>query len=582
LSAAITAVLLVLAIATFIGGWLAPELVALTAAALLIATGVLTPAAALAGFGSPALITLLGLFVLANGLLHSGALDRLRELLASPRIHTPTQLMAVLGFVVAPISGLMPNTPIVAILMPVLQGWCQRRGVSPSRVLMPLSFATLIGGTLTLIGTSTSLLASDLVTSLGYGRLELLSITAIGLPVWLLGAVYLVLASRWLPDHGQPDADNLRSLSQDGYLTEVVLPAESPLCGVTLRASRLQRRFDVDVLDVHRRGQRLQPPLAQLRLRAGDRLLLRCNRQELLRLQQDRMVDLAGTLLADGLDQLRHSEVLVPSGSMLAGATLRELRFRQRFNATVLAVNRASSTLRDRLGRLVLREGDMLLLQAPLDALRGLQQSSDLVVLDQLDDDLPSTHRKGLALTVMLLVLLLAGFQLIPLVAAVWLGVAVLVSGNCLDAGTALRSIRWDLYLLLGGIYSFSVALQTTGLASQVADALLQALQGRSAYVALVVIYAVTLVATELLSNAAAVALVLPIAGAVANGLTLSPMTFAIAVLFATSQCFLSPIGYQTNLMVFAPGRYRFLDFLRFGWPLSLSYSLLVPALLLW
>jgi di/tricarboxylate transporter len=324
------------------------------------------------------------------------------------------------------------------------------------------------------------------------------------------------------------------------------------------------------------------PPLAQLRLRAGDRLLLRCNRQELLRLQQDRMVDLAGTLLADGLDQLRHSEVLVPSGSMLAGATLRELRFRQRFNATVLAVNRASSTLRDRLGRLVLREGDMLLLQAPLDALRGLQQSSDLVVLDQLDDDLPSTHRKGLALTVMLLVLLLAGFQLIPLVAAVWLGVAVLVSGNCLDAGTALRSIRWDLYLLLGGIYSFSVALQTTGLASQVADALLQALQGRSAYVALVVIYAVTLVATELLSNAAAVALVLPIAGAVANGLTLSPMTFAIAVLFATSQCFLSPIGYQTNLMVFAPGRYRFLDFLRFGWPLSLSYSLLVPALLLW
>lgn len=582
MSAAITAVLLVLAIITFIGGWLAPELVALTAAALLIATGVLTPSEALAGFGSPALITLLGLFVLANGLLHSGALDRLRELLASPRIRTPTQLMAVLGFVVAPISGLIPNTPIVAILMPVLQGWCQRRGVSPSRILMPLSFATLIGGTLTLIGTSTSLLASDLVTSLGYGRLELLSFTAIGIPVWLLGAVYLVLGSHWLPDHGQPEAENLRSLSQDGYLTEVVLPVVSPLCGVSLSGSRLQRRFDVDVLDVHRQGQRLQPPLAQLRLQAGDRLLLRCNRQELLRLQQDRMVDLAGTLLAHGLDQLRHAEVLVPSGSLLAGATLRELRFRQRFNATVLAVNRASSTLRDRLGRLVLREGDLLLLQAPLDALRGLQQTSDLVVLDQLDNDLPSTHRKGLAVTVMVLVLLLAGFQLIPLVAAVLLGVGVLVIGNCLDAGTALRSIRWDLYLLLGGIYSFSVALQKTGLASQVADALLQALQGRSAYVGLVVIYVVTLVATELLSNAAAVALLLPIAGAVAEGLNLSPMTFAIAVVFAASQSFLSPIGYQTNLMVFSPGRYRFLDFFRFGWPLSLSYSLLVPALLLW
>ena len=581
LSALITLLLLVLAIACFVGGWLAPELVALLAAGLLMATGVLTPTEALAGFGSPALITLVGLFVLSNGLLHSGALDRLRELLASPRIRNPSQLMLVLGFVVAPISGFIPNTPIVAILLPVVQGWCQRRGISPSRVLMPLSFATLIGGTITLIGTSTSLLASDLVTRLGYGSYGLFSFTAIGIPVWLIGACYLVIAGRFLPDRGDQRDDNLQALSRDGYLTEVVIPTLSPLCGVTLYASRLQRRFDVDVLDVHRDGQRLQPPLAQLRLQASDRLLLRCSRQELLRLQQDRMVDLAGTLLAEELPHIRHTEVLVPSGSFLAGATLCELRFRQRFNATVLAVNRANSTLRDRLGRVVLREGDMLLLQAPLDALRGLQQASDLVVLDQLDDDLPSTHRKGLAISVMLAVLLLAGFKVMPLVAAVLVGVAVLVIGNCLDAGTALRSIRWDLYLLLGGLYSFSVALQKTGLADQAASSLLTLLQHSSAFGALLVIYAITLVATELLSNAAAVALVLPIAAAVATGLEQQPMLFATAVVFAASQSFLSPIGYQTNLMVYAPGHYRFLDFFRFGWPLSLAYTLMVPILLL-
>ena len=581
LSALITLLLLVLAIACFVGGWLAPELVALLAAGLLMATGVLTPTEALAGFGSPALITLVGLFVLSNGLLHSGALDRLRELLASPRIRNPSQLMLVLGFVVAPISGFIPNTPIVAILLPVVQGWCQRRGISPSRVLMPLSFATLIGGTITLIGTSTSLLASDLVTRLGYGSYGLFSFTAIGIPVWLIGACYLVIAGRFLPDRGDQRDDNLQALSRDGYLTEVVIPTLSPLCGVTLYASRLQRRFDVDVLDVHRDGQRLQPPLAQLRLQASDRLLLRCSRQELLRLQQDRMVDLAGTLLADELPHIRHAEVVVPAGSLLAGTTLRELRFRQRFNATVLAVNRANSTLLDRLGSVVLREGDMLLLQAPLDALRGLQQASDLVVLDQLDDDLPSTHRKGLAISVMLAVLLLAGFKVMPLVAAVLLGVAVLVIGNCLDAGTALRSIRWDLYLLLGGLYSFSVALQKTGLADQAASSLLTLLQHSSAFGALLVIYAITLVATELLSNAAAVALVLPIAAAVATGLEQQPMLFATAVVFAASQSFLSPIGYQTNLMVFAPGHYRFLDFFRFGWPLSLAYTLMVPILLL-
>ena len=224
----------------------------------------------------------------------------------------------------------------------------------------------------------------------------------------------------------------------------------------------------------------------------------------------------------------------------------------------------------------------MLLLQAPLDALRGLQQSSDLVVLDQLDDDLPSTHRKGLSVSVMLAVLLLAGFKVMPLVAAVLVGVGVLVLGNCLDAGTALRSIRWDLYLLLGGLYSFSVALQKTGLADQVASSLLMLLQHSSAYGALLVMYAITLVATELLSNAAAVALVLPIAAAVATGLGQPPMLFATAVVFAASQSFLSPIGYQTNLMVYAPGRYRFLDFFRFGWPLSLAYTLMVPLLLLW
>ena len=485
----------------------------------------------------------------------------------------PRQLLALLALVVAPLSGVIPNTPIVAILLPVIQGWCQRRGISPSRVLLPLSFATIIGGTLTLIGTSTNLLASDLAAGLGYGSFQLFSFTAIGIPVWLLGSCYLLLSSPWLPDRGDGDHSSLRDLSREGYLTEVVLPPESPLVGLNLHDSRLQRRFDLDVLEVHRGSQKLQPPLAQLRLQAADRLLLRCNRTELLRLQQDRMVALAGTLLASEPPHIRHAEVLVPAGSLLSGTSLRELRFRQRFNATVLAVKRTGTTLRDRLGRLVLREGDLLLIQAPLDALRGLQQSRDLVVLDQLDDDLPTTHRKHLALAVMAAVLLLSGFGVMPLVAAVLLGVGVLVIGGCLDAGSALRAIRWDIYLLLGGLYSLSVALQQSGLAALAARSLLTALQGWPAYGALVTVYTLTLITTELLSNAAAVALLLPIAANLAPGLQLPPMQLITAVVFAASQSFLSPIGYQTNLIVFARGRYRFLD--------VLLYDVNVPTLLL-
>jgi di/tricarboxylate transporter len=560
--------------------------VTISAAGLLIATGVLEPAQALAGFGSPALITLLGMFVLAQGLLHSGALDRLRELLSSPRIRNQQQLVALLGVVVAPLSAVIPNTPIVAILLPVLEGWCRRRSISPSRVLIPLSIATITGGTLTLIDTSTSLLASDVSAGLGYGGFQLFSFTAIGIPVWVIGAVYLLLASRWLPDRGVNASGTLTELTRQGYLTEVVLPANSPLCESTLHASRLQRRFDVDVLSVHRAGQKLQPPLAELRLQSGDRLLLRCTRGELLRLQQDQMLTLAGTLLsaddAPGrLTPIRLTEVLLPTGSMLAGSTLRDLRFRQRFNATVLAVKRANTTLHERLGRLPLKAGDLLLIQAPLDAIRGLQENSELVVLDDLESDLPTTHRKWLAVLTMALVLLLSGLNLIPLVAAVLLGVAVLVIGGCLDASAALRAIRWDVYLMLGGLFSFSAALRQSGLAQLAASGLLDQLQGWPVYGALVAVYALTLVSTELLSNGAAVVLLLPVVASLAEGLGQPPLVFIYAVVFAASQSFLSPIGYQTNLMVFSPGNYRFLDFLRFGWPLTLIYALVIPAVIL-
>lgn len=596
LSGWITLVVLATSIVLFVGGWLAPEIVAVSAAGLLIATGVLEPSQALAGFGSPALITLLGMFVLSQGLLHSGALDRLRELLSSPRIRSQQQLMALLGGVVAPLSAVIPNTPIVAILLPVIEGWCRRRGISPSRVLIPLSVATISGGTLTIVGTSTNLLASDVSAGLGYGGFQLFSFTAIGIPVWIIGTVYLLLASRWLPDRGLNASGTLTELTRQGYLTEVVVPRRSPLSGTTLHASRLQRRFDVDVLSVHRGGQKLQPPLAELRLQSGDRLLLRCTRDELLRLQQDQMLALAGTLLtADDAPAvgaaaaiptpmptpIRLTEVLLPTGSMLAGSTLRDLRFRQRFNATVLAVKRANTTLHERLGRLPLKAGDLLLIQAPLDAIRGLQENSELVVLDDLESDLPTTNRKWLAVLTMALVLLLSGLNLIPLVAAVLLGVGVLVAGGCLDASAALRAIRWDLFLMLGGLFSFSAALRQSGLAELAATGLLTQLQGWPVYGALVAVYTLTIVSTELLSNGAAVVLLLPVVASLAEGLGQPPLVFIYAVVFAASQSFLSPIGYQTNLMVFSPGNYRFLDFLRFGWPLTLIYVLVVPAVIL-
>ena len=587
--ALISLAVLVLAVVLFISGALAPELTGLLSVGLLMAAGVLGPQEALAGFSSPALITLLGLFPVSAALFKSGALDRLRALIASERIRTSRRLIALMAFVIAPVSGVVPNTPVVASLLPVVENWCHRRGLSPSRVLLPLSFSTVLGGTLTLLGSSVNLLVSDISQQLGYGSLELFSFTLISLPVWLTGAVYLVLAPRvLLPDRGSDGDDLAVSPERSSYCTEVTIPGDSELVGSSLHNSRLQRRFDVDVLELQRSGERLLPPLADRRLQAGDHLLLRVTRQDLLRLQQDHTVQLttqrqdAGVSLDGAGSGQKTVEVLLPAGSTLAGASLRELRFRQRHNATVLALRRGQETVQERLGQVILREGDVLLLQAPLDSIRGLQASNDLLVLDRLEDDLPTVRRKPVAVSIAIGMLLLPTLTPVPLVASVLLATVAVVASGCLRPGELQRAIRLDVILLLGSLTSFSVALQKTGLADALATGMEQWLVGWPSYGSLMVLFIGTTLLTQVISNAASVALLAPVAVQLAPSLALPPTAMLITVLFGASQSFLTPVGYQTNLMVFGPGRYRFLDVTRYGSGLTLIMTLLVPALVLW
>ena len=589
--ALITLGVLLLAVVLFVTGALAPELTGLLSLALLIASGVLSPQKALVGFGSPALITLMGLFAVSAALFRSGALDRLREVIASERIRTPRRLIALLGLVVAPISGVVPNTPVVASLLPVIEAWCIRRSVSPSRVLLPLSFATVLGGTLTLLGSSVNLLVSDISEQLGYGSLELFSFTAIGLPIWLVGTAYMLLVPKeLLPDRGRDDNQLVGRIDQTGYFTEVTIPADSNLVGQSLHNSRLQRRFDVDVLELQRGNQRLLPPLADRTIEPGDRLLLRVTRGDLLRLQQEHTVQLAQRSEIEDFkpfkamsgDGQKTVEVLLPAGSTLAGASLRELRFRQRHNATVLALRRGQQTVQERLGQAVLREGDVLLLQAPLDSIRGLQASNDLLVLDQLENDLPTISRKPIAIGIALSMLVVPTITSLPLVAAVLLAVIAMVVGGCIRPKEVQRSIRLDVILLLGSLSSFSVAIQDTGLADFMASFLESWLEDLPIYLALLMIFLATTILTQVISNAASVALFAPVAIQLSNNFQLPPTALLITVLFGASQSFLTPMGYQTNLMVFGPGRYRFLDVTRYGLGLTILMTLMIPALILW
>ncbi len=592
MDALITLLILVLAVVLFITAALPPEVVGLLAMGLLMASGVLSPAEALAGFASPAVITLLAMFALSAGLFRSGALDRLRELMGGNRMKRPQQLIQLFVVAIGPLAGILANTPIVATLIPVVEAWCQRRGLPPSRLLLPLSTATILGGTLTLIGTSTNLLASDLSRSVGEemgfnGGLQLFTLTPIALPLYVLGGAYLIwVAPHLLPERNRDGLELLASLSRDGYLTEVEVPADSILVGQTLHDSRLQRRFDVDVLELQRGGERFSPPFADRVLSGGDRLLLRCSRADLLRLQQEHTVSLAAPASAGpdvaGAATQRMVEVLLPSGSFLAGASLRELRFRQRFNATVIALRRGQELVRERLGQVVLRAGDVLLLQAPLDSLRGLQASSDLVVMDKIEHELPTTAKKYPAILIGLAVLVLSGLGIMPLVAAACLGVVAMVVVGSLRPGDLQQAVHWELILLVGSLYGFSTALVKTGLAGEMARQLVILTGDWPTYGVLVTIYLVTTLTTEVMSNAAAVVVWLPVVARIGLDLQIDPMACVVCIVFAASWSFITPFGYQTNLMVFGPGGYRIKDMVRYGAPLTVLATLLVPLLTVW
>ena len=588
LDALITVLVLFLSLILFIRNTIAPELTGLLCVGIFIVTGVLTPEKALSGFGSPSLITLMGLFAVSSALFKSGALDRVRELISSENIKTPRKLILLITFLIAPISGIVPNTPVVASLLPLIEGWCERRNISPSKVLLPLSFATLLGGTLTLLGSSVNLLVSDISQQLGYGSLELFSLTSIGIPVWLIGTTYMILVSDvLLPDRGR-NKDFIKNGNMNIYFTEVTIPSSSELVGQSVRNSRLQRRFDVDVLELQRKGKVILPPLADRKFEPEDRLIVRVTRADLLRLQQEHTILLAenkrsfsGANLLSTEEGTKTFEALLPSGSTLAGASLRELRFRQRHNATVLALRRGQQTVQERLGQAVLRAGDVLLLQAPLDSIRGLQASNDLLILDQFEDDLPFLIRKPIAIAIAIGMVLLPSLTNIPLVGSVLLAIIAMVAFGCLRPAEIQRSIRLDIILLLGSLSSFSVAMQATGLADLIAINLDFALSGMPLYFALIVIFIATVILTQFISNAASVALILPVAIQFSSVLGISPNALIMLVLFGASQSFLTPMGYQTNLMVYGPGRYRFFDIAKYGAGLTLIMSLTVPALII-
>lgn len=581
-----------LALVAFVAEWLPTDITALIVAIVLILLGLVTPEEGISGFSNSATITVMAMFILSAGIARTGIIQVARNFLMTWGGKDPSRQILVMGAIVGPITAFINNTAVVAVFLPIVEDWCKKQRISPSKLLIPLSYATVLGGMITVIGTSTNVLASGISKQLGYGEFGLFQFTKLGIITFVVGLLYLSLvAPRLLPNRRPPSSQSLsEDYGLDDYVTELVITPDSSLIGETLRASGLQRKYDIDVLELFRQGAHFPQPLADKVLIAGDILLVRGTREDLIQIRHQRGLDLLSDqhlqseVLEDDLNsgEEQIAEVMILSNSRLAGSTLKELRFRQRYNATVLAIRRGEELLRERLGRVPLRFGDLLLVQGPKESILGLQTTRELLVMTQRDAETLRPDKAWMALAIILGVIAVSALDWLPILVASLVGVVLMILTGCLRPGEIYGAVRWDIIFLLAGLIPLGIAMDKSGTTEWLANNLV-ALGGHlSGFWILLFFYLVTSFLTEILSNNAAVVLMIPVAVEVANKLDLNPLAFMFAVTFAASNSYITPIGYQTNTMVYGPGGYKFLDFTRVGLPLNVILTILTPLLITW
>lgn len=588
----LTLSIVVLALIAFIFEWLPVDLTALTVTVVLMILKLVTPDEGISGFGNSATITVMAMFILSAGITKTGVVQTVRDWLVKWGGKTAGQQILVMGLIVGPITAFINNTAVVAIFLPIIEDWCRKQRISPSKLLIPLSYATVLGGMITVIGTSTNVLASGISKQMGYGEFQLFQFTPLGIITFIIGIIYLALiAPRLLPDRKPANFEILeQEYGLKDYVSELVVTPRSSLVGQTVNQSEIQRKFDLDVLELIQNKMRFPQPLGDKVLSAGDILIVRSSREDLLKIRDERGLELLPdvkfkeesleTVLSSGEEKI--AEVLILSNSRLIGTTLKDLRFRQRYNATVLAIRRGSELVQGRLGKVPLRFGDLLLLQGPKQSFIGLQTTRELLVLEERDVENLRQDKAWVALAIILGVIVVAAFDLMPILVSALAGVILMVVTGCIKPGEIYGAVRWDVIFLLAGLIPLGIAMDKSGATQWLADTLVSFGGNLSGYWILLLFYIATSLLTEILSNNATVVLMIPIAVKVAVTLGLNPFAFMYAVTFAASNSYMTPIGYQTNTMVYSPGGYKFFDFTRVGAPLSLILTIVTPLLIVW
>lgn len=532
-------------------------------------SGIIGTNEAVAGFSNPMVLAIGLLFVISAAMRETGALEWMTRQMLGRELDRK-RVLARLLVPTAALSGFLNNTPLVAMFAPAVRDWALRHGRSPSRFLMPLSFASILGGTCTLIGTSTNLVVSGLLEERGYEGFGMFELTAVGLPVTCVGIVFLLLFSRrLLPARRAPD-EAAREGARE-YSVTLEMTEGCPMIGRTVEAAGLRSLSGLFLAEIQRGDLRIVPVRPQNRLREGDRLVLYGVAEtvvDLAKTQGLRPVSDEGVAEQGGADR-QLFEVVVSATSPLVGQTLKQAGFRRRYDAAVIAIHRNGERLNEKLGEIELKAGDTLMLQGSPGFRNAWANSDDFYLVAHVGaGETPRYALANFSLAVLVGMVVAVALDVADLALAAAAAVILLVGAGSVRAASARNAVDLSVLVIIASAFGISAAVEASGLAEGIASLL--AMGQGNAWWTLVGIYLLTMACTEVLSNSAAAALVLPIALAAADRMGVDARPFAVAVALAASLSFLTPFGYQTNLLVYGPGGYRFSDFARLGVPLAL------------
>ncbi|HAC07310.1 MAG TPA: SLC13 family permease [Gemmatimonadetes bacterium] len=577
--------LTIAAVVLFVTEKFSTDIVAILVMVVLLVSRVLTPAEGLAGFANTATVTVGAMFVLSAGMFRSGAVNFVGRGLGRLARHSSGLMLFVLMVGVGVLSSFLNNTAAVAILIPVVIVVARRADTSPSKLLMPLSFASMFGGMCTVLGTSTNILASAISEQAGLGAFGMFEFTKLGVIFFAVGVTYMMTVGRKLvPDH-RGRGDLTTSFGLGDYLTDLILQAGSKSVGRPLASAPLVKDLGIEVLQI-RRGEDTLRPTPETILCENDVLRIQGNLRTINELKDRAGVAFGMSVKWRDEDlqstDTRLVEAVVGPSSPLAGKSLAESHLRENFGAWVLAVRQHGTLRHSEFENITLMPGDTLLIDVPNDQIEHLTEQRVFLVVSRAGIPRFNWPKAAKALAIVVSVVVVAATGLLPIVAAAATGALAMVLSRCISTDEAYGAIEWNVLFLLAGMLSLGAAMEKTGASTMLAEGMVNAVGGFGPIALLAAFFGATMLLTEVMSNNATVALLLPIAITTAHSIDANPRTFMFAVVFAASSSFMTPVGYQTNTMIYGPGQYRFVDFVRVGAPLNLIFWILGVLLIPW